>query len=412
MRVFCLKTLAELAPYADDWDRLAAGVPFRSWTWLSHWWRHYGPLGDADGLRTSLAVLCLFDDADALVGIAPWYLDCSAMRGRVLRSLGSGEVCSDYLGVLCQPTREEAVVGALADYLVENALDDGPDALRWDLLELDGVDAGDRPTSALADDLAAARCSVHRQANLSCWRLELPTSWESYFASLGKHLRRDARRLERELQAKRVTLRAATRLDELPRALDILVDLHQRRRKALGERGCFASPRFLAFHRDVLPELLRRGMVQLYWLEFEGRPAAAEYHLAGGGVLYVYQSGMEPELLELKPGYLINLMIVRQAIERGYRAYDFLRGDEPYKARLGARQRPGVKYRIVPPRAAAQLRHNLWQAGRNVKNWMTTRIKRPEDKETGRQGEDWRSGVSLSPGLPVSPSPCLPEPGR
>ena len=121
------------------------------------------------------------------------------MRGRVLRPLGSGEVCSDYLGVLCQPAREEAVVGALADYLVQNALDDGPDALRWDLLALDGVDTEDRAMSALADDLAAAGCSVHRQARLSCWRLDLPTDWDQYFASLGKHLRRDARRLEREL---------------------------------------------------------------------------------------------------------------------------------------------------------------------------------------------------------------------
>ena len=151
MRIFCLTTLAELAPYADDWERLAGGVPFRSWTWLSHWWRHYGPQSDAEALRTRLATLCVFDDADALVGIAPWYLDCSAMRGRVLRPLGSGEVCSDYLSVLCQPAREEAVVGALADYLVENALDDGPDALRWDLLALDGVDTEDRTMSALAD---------------------------------------------------------------------------------------------------------------------------------------------------------------------------------------------------------------------------------------------------------------------
>jgi CelD/BcsL family acetyltransferase involved in cellulose biosynthesis len=370
MRVFCLTTLAELAPYAEDWERLAAGMPFRSWTWLSHWWRQYGPRSDTEELRTRLATLCVFDDADTLVGIAPWYLDCSAVRGRVLRPLGSGEVCSDYLGVLCQPARQEAVAGALADYLVENALDDGPDALRWDLLQLDGIDAEDRAMNALAGDLAAAGCSIQRQSKMSCWRLDLPTDWESYVASLGKHLRRDARNLDRELRENRATLHEATRLDELPRAMDILVDLHQRRRKTLGEKGCFASARFLAFYRDVAPELLRRGQVRLSWLEFDGRPAAAEYQLAGDGVLYVYQSGMEPELLEHKPGRLINLMLVRQAIERGYRAYDFLRGDEPYKARFGAQPRPSVEFRIAAPRPAARLRYNLWEAGRNVKHWV------------------------------------------
>jgi CelD/BcsL family acetyltransferase involved in cellulose biosynthesis len=224
--------------------------------------------------------------------------------------------------------------------------------------------------AALVNDLSASGCSIHRQSRLSCWRLDLPTDWDCYVASLGKHLRRDVRCLDRDSSAGRVALHVATRLDELPRAMEILVDLHQRRRKMLGERGCFASARFTAFHRDVIPELLRRGRVQLYWIEIDGRPAAAEYHLVGDGMLFVYQSGMEPELLVHKPGILINLMILRRAIEQGYWAYDFLRGDEPYKARFGAQSRASLELRIVPPRATARLRHNLWQAGSSVKHWL------------------------------------------
>ena len=99
--------------------------------------------------------------------------------------------------------------------------------------------------------------------------------------------------------------------------MDILVDLHQRRRQMLGEQGCFASARFLGFYRDVVPELFRRGQVQLYWLELDGQPVAAEYHLVGDGMLYVYQAGVDPESMEHQPGKLINLMILRQAIGRG-----------------------------------------------------------------------------------------------
>ena len=122
--------LDELAPYVGDWDRLAAGVPFRSWTWLSNWWRNYGPQTDAEARRTQLAVLGVFDDAGTLLGIAPWYIDHSAKHGRVLRSLGSGEVCSEYLGVLCDPAVEEPVLKALAGYLLDNAHNRHPDALR------------------------------------------------------------------------------------------------------------------------------------------------------------------------------------------------------------------------------------------------------------------------------------------
>jgi CelD/BcsL family acetyltransferase involved in cellulose biosynthesis len=378
MQVFCLTALDELAPYADDWERLAAGSPFRGWTWLSNWWRHYGPRNEADTLRTNLATLCVFDNDDTLVGIAPWYLECSAMRGRVLRPLGSGEVCSDYLGILCHPGREEAIVESLAEYLMRNAFDDNPDALRWDLLDLDGIDAEDRHVSALVEHLADSSCLVYRRQDVNCWRLELPTDWPSYVASLSRNLRRDVRRLERDLlDTDRIVLHHVKRMEELPEAMDVFVELHQRRRKALGEAGCFASARFLAFYRDVVPNLLRHGQLQFYWLELDGQPVAAEYQLVGNGILYEYQAGMDPAAMEHQPGKLLNVAILRQAIAGGYRAFDFLRGDEPYKARFGAKPRPSIRFHVAPPRPVAQLRHNLWVAGRNVRDWVKTMIKEP-----------------------------------
>jgi len=375
MRVCCLTSLDELTPYADDWDRLAAGVPFRGWTWLSHWWRHYGPRNETEALRSRLATLCVFDD-DALIGVAPWHLECSALRGRVLRPLGSGEVCSDYLGILCHPAREEAVVESLADYLVKDAFDNNPDAIRWDLLDLDGIDAEDRAVPALVDQLAASGCSVDRRAGANCWRMDVPVDWTSYLASFGKSRRRDMRRLEQKLaDTDHVVLRRVERIEELSEAMDILADLHQRRRRSLGEAGCFASVRFLAFYRDVVPDLLRRGQLHFYWLEIDGKPVAAEFQLVGNGVLYAYQSGIDPEAMEHRPGNLINAAILREAIAGGYRAFDFLRGDEPYKARFGAQPRPSVEFRVAPHRPVARLRHNLWLAGNNVKQWVKRGIR-------------------------------------
>jgi CelD/BcsL family acetyltransferase involved in cellulose biosynthesis len=376
MHIRCLTSLDELAPYADDWDRLAADSPFRRWTWLSHWWRHYGPTSDTEALRSRLATLCVFDDT-ALIGVAPWYLECSAMRGRVLRSLGSGEVCSDYLGVLCDPAREDAVLESLADYLVKNALDDGQDAMRWDLLDLDGIDAEDRTMSAFADRLADLGCSVHRRAGLSCWRMDLPVEWEAFVASLSRSLRRDVRRLERNLlDTDRVVVHRIKRIEDLPEAMDIFVDLHQRRRKSLGEAGCFASARFLAFYRDVVPDLFRQGQIEFFWLELDGRPVAAEYQLVSNGVLYEYQAGMDPEATKHQPGKLIDVAILRQAIASGYRAFDFLRGNERYKARFGGRSRPSVEFRVAPRRPVAQLRQNLWLVKYNVKEWVKEAIGR------------------------------------
>jgi CelD/BcsL family acetyltransferase involved in cellulose biosynthesis len=371
MRVLRYTKLEDLSTLAEDWDRLAGGVPFRGWTWLSHWWRSYGPRNEMEAQRKSLAVLGLFDDGGSLVGVAPWFLERSARRGRVLKPLGMGEVCSDYLSLLCHPAREEAVVECLAEYLVESAKADEPDGLRWDLLELEGVDAEDRPIAALADALAIFNCTVHRRDGVICWRLDLPTSWESYVVSLGKNLRREVRRLERELlDSDRAKLHSVEKIDELPLAMDILIELHQRRRETLSEKGCFASERFLDFYRHVVPALLRQGQLQFHWLELDGKAIAAEFQLVGGGVLYAYQAGIDPGSMEYQPGKLINLSILKKSIAGGYRAFDFLRGDEPYKARFGAVARPSLEYRVVPHRPVAQLRHNLWLAENSVKAWV------------------------------------------
>ena len=99
MHIRLIKSLDELSPYAETWDRLAAGVPFRCWTWLSHWWRCYG-LTEDPRQKSQLAALAVFDEGKSLIGVAPWYLAHSITHGWTLRMLGTGEVCSDYLSLL------------------------------------------------------------------------------------------------------------------------------------------------------------------------------------------------------------------------------------------------------------------------------------------------------------------------
>ena len=119
-----------------------------------------------------------------------------------------------------------------------------------------------------------------------------------------------------------------------------------------------------------MPRLLREGQLRLHWLELDGKAAAAEYHLAGAGIVYAYQSGVDPDLLDQEPGRLITMATVRRAIEQGDRAFDFLRGDEPYKSHFRARPRESFDVRVVPNRVTARLRDNLYRARGNVKQWI------------------------------------------
>jgi len=358
MEVVRFSSFDELSAHADVWDHMAVGVPFRSWTWLSTWWRHYSATGQ-------LYVLGVFNRGH-LVGIAPWYRSTTFQHGRVLRCLGDGEVCSEYSAILCEPGLEELISGVLGEWLVRAR---GWD--HWDVIQLDSTEQEDLVALSLAEHMAGQGCHLHSRAGQGCWRVALPSTWEDYLDRFSKDRRKKIRRMHRRyIEGGLAILHTVHSPEQLTRAQDILVDLHQRRRNTLGQPGCFASSRFRAFHEDVLPRLLQESRLGLHWVELEGRPIAAEYHLLGDETVYCYQGGIAPEAAGHSPGQIATLFALEQAVENGYRAFDFLRGNEPYKRQWRAEFRPNVELRIIAKRTAAQLRHGIWLAGCDVKHWV------------------------------------------
>lgn len=416
MRVARLSTEQQLEQIAAPWNALAADVPFRSHDWLASWWRFYGAGHD-------LYVLAAFDDAGPLAGVAPLYLERTAARGRVLKLLGTGDACSDYLSLLAVPGREEEVASAVAQALLDGnqpklhqaeAMEQGtirpdatqpgalppdvnhPDANRpatnhsvavrptanfgdntpeahWELLELSGVAADDAQIARLVGHLIEDGAKVHRRPGPNCWRIELPASWDELLESMSKSHRKQIRRVERRLlDTGRAVLRTADE-SNLEFALDLLVDLHQRRRQYLGQPGCFADPAFAGFVREASRRLLASGRLELHWIELDGRPVAAELHLIGdGGMVYAYQAGVEPDALDEEPGRIINVATLKRAIELGRTGFDFLRGDEPYKAHWRAGPRGLLELRVVPRATSARLRDGVWMAGDTVKQMIKT----------------------------------------
>jgi CelD/BcsL family acetyltransferase involved in cellulose biosynthesis len=369
IRITCHHGFDDLLPHQARWNELARGVPFRRWEWLEPWWRHYGLEAGHPVASQQLCLLAGWDQ-EQLVAIAPWYLARTWADGRVIRSLGADEVCSDYISILCQTGHEDAVGAALAAWLTERAQDDRTEHFGWDLIELESVMAGDRGTGRMLDHLTEMGNGVYPRAGLSCWRLDLPPRWDDLVGRLSKSHRKQVRRAARKLAGDKAVLRCATTVEELEQGFQILVDLHQRRWQSRGEGGCFARPRFLAFHREASARLFASGCVELTWVELDGRPLVAEYNLVGSDVLYAYQSGIDPDRLEHDPGRLGIAAMLQWAIGRGLRSYDFLRGDEPYKAHWRAQPRPAWEIRVVPPRARARLRQGVLAATDSLKTWI------------------------------------------
>jgi CelD/BcsL family acetyltransferase involved in cellulose biosynthesis len=350
---------------AGVWNSLTRGNPFASWEWLSNWWRYYGK-------GRELCVLAIQDAQGTVVGATPWYVERCATRGRVIRVLGSGEVCSEYLSVLCQPEHEDAVTDAVAHRLVARS-QPRRDSLHWDLLALECVPVTDTASAKLIANLVEADCSIVRRANASCWSVDLPATWEEYVSLLSKSHRKQIQRAFRdEVMTGHAHLKTIDNLHELRSGMELLLDLHRRRWESLRREGSLSRERFAGFLRDVAPLLLRNNALQLSLLNLDGRCAAVDFHLVSGDTNYVYQGGIEPALAKHSPGSLLTALLIRDAIGRGRKRFDFLRGDEPYKSHFRAKPTATHDHFLVPRFVGPQLRHSVWLAGNMVKNLVRT----------------------------------------
>jgi CelD/BcsL family acetyltransferase involved in cellulose biosynthesis len=354
---------ADLAALETPWNILAVGEPMRSWDWNATWWKHYGTPDDRE-----LHVLALYEESDdgtgSLVGIAPWYVERHAIHGNVLRPLGSGHVCTDHLSLICRPDYISTVASTVADYLTEN--DDA-----WDQLELPSIDEGDEAVTLLISELEARDALVSGQKSGNCWIIDLPESWDEYLGMISSSHRRHLRDCyKKKMESGRCQWHQVANAAEFEQAWAILVELHQRRRQQMGDAGCFASPEFVEFHHEIAHTLLDKGQLRMSWTELDCTPFTAEYHFSSPSAVYTYQSGLDADRLKESPGRLTYCLAIRKAIEEGFTRFDFLRGDEPYKAHFRGVALPTFDYLVFPNRKLAKLRGHVTLAAGALKGWV------------------------------------------
>jgi CelD/BcsL family acetyltransferase involved in cellulose biosynthesis len=108
-----------------------------------------------------------------------------------------------------------------------------------------------------------------------------------------------------------------------------------------GSRGgsTLSSERAQAFHLDFAEAALGRGWLRLWFLELDGRPAAAWYGWRLGERYSYYNSGLDPEFSSLRPGLVLIAAVIESAFEEGAAEFDFLLGDESYKYRFADAER-------------------------------------------------------------------------
>ena len=283
--------------------------------WLEIWCKEFGATGDL--------YLCAVRERGSVIGIAPLLL---GDEGAFF--IGSDDVC-DYLDFVVAPGREHDFFNILLDDLRGKGIS---------LLNLGPL----RPNSTVLTHLVGI--ARERGYEVSCavedvsLELDLPSVWEEYLGMLSQKQRHEVRRKLRRMQeAGAVNYRIIEDNRDVPDAIDIFLELF---RKGKTEKASFMTAQRESFFRSLAEAMAQGKLLRLGILELDALPMAVVMCFDYNNRVYLYNSSYDPQYGSLSVGVISKILSIKESIDRGRRTFDFLKGVEDYKYRLGGKEIP------------------------------------------------------------------------
>jgi CelD/BcsL family acetyltransferase involved in cellulose biosynthesis len=344
MKIETIETVREFLGLRDEWTALlessTSDCIFLTHEWLATWWKHL-----AAGRRLSILTIRDQGELVAVLPLAKRAPQYARMMPQTLEFLGSGIIGSDYLDAIVRPGRELPAMAVFADYLNRSGR----------MLQLTQLRGQEPAVRKLAERLARDGWICEgRKINICPYISLSGHSWDSYLATLGPNVRKNINRSLRNMPKNfRMRIDCVADADSAHGALDILIDLHQKRWDASGDSEAFQTADVIAFHREFVRLAAERGWLRLIVIHLDDVPASALYGLLYRGTFYFYQSGFDPAFGKHSVGVATMAMAINQAIEDGASEFDFLHGDEEYKFHWARDTRDLTRIELHPPRASA-----------------------------------------------------------
>ena len=289
--------------------------------WLKAWWGIFG--------STAEMYLCAVRHAEEVIGIAPLLL-----KNETASFMGSTDVC-DYQDFIIAPARGNDFFSVLLDDLSGRGIT---------TLDLKSV----RPDSAtmreLVDIATQRGCEVLcSQVDVS-FELDLPATWDEYLLRLKGKQRHEIRRKLRRLQeAGDISYRVVEEVAAVKKELETFFELFRLSRE---DKEIFMTDKRASFFRSLAEILAAEKMLKLFFMDINEIPAAAVLCFDDSSSIYLYNNGFDIRFNSLSVGILSKVFSIKDSIENGRHKYDFLKGAETYKHRLGGREVPLYECKI------------------------------------------------------------------
>jgi CelD/BcsL family acetyltransferase involved in cellulose biosynthesis len=333
MRLELHQDPSDLIKLEVEWNNLlergVTNTVFQTWEWNQLWWKHFGHLG-------RLLLLTVRDSEGGILGIAPLFQNSDGGSQKSVQFLGGTDL-SDYLDFIVIRGKESVFYSAVAEFFrTHHGF--------WDVIDLHCVPATS-PTIEWLDGFWQER---EFQKTLSvedvCPRTQLPSSWKAFLSGMRQKDRHEIRRKINKIGREAENYGyCATTLVSFPDDISSFLALH---RKSAATKTAFMNTRREEFFRDVARRFLQKGWLELSFLEADRSRVASLFNFKYGDTIYVYNSGYDPEFRHWSPGWVLISHSIEDAIKRGVKTYDFLRGNESYKYRFKAENFEIYQYTI------------------------------------------------------------------
>jgi CelD/BcsL family acetyltransferase involved in cellulose biosynthesis len=313
----------------EQWDTLLGqsiiDVPFLRYEYLENWWHTRG--GGEWTNDIQLAIISAHE-GNILVGIAPFFINKENEKN-VLYLLGSKEIC-DYLDLIVKPADLDYFVRELISFITNKSFP------RWDQIVLDNLLQSSPSVAALEKAASELGWNFKSECKKQSPFIRLPGNWEEYLNSIDNkqrhEIRRKMRRAEENTDLKWYFIDEESSLDDEIEAFLQLMALDK-------EKSSFLTIPMREQMRLTMQWAFKEKFLQLSFLEIHNQKAAGYLCFHYKSKILVYNSGFDPKFSEYSPGWVLLADLLRWANENQIVDFDFMRGNEDYKYRFGAKDR-------------------------------------------------------------------------
>jgi CelD/BcsL family acetyltransferase involved in cellulose biosynthesis len=259
-----------------------------------------------------------------------------------------------------------SAVGLTPRWLGADHLDVVAD-MDWQMLDLDGLDRSGDLTQQL-------RLLLQPPGFLPLPPIGIPVPYvalQEATGSLRSNAMREAARKLRAIQRGGGGFSVVRSPEQVVELLEELMDLHNQRFAAIS--AVFATAARRRFHLLAAQRMAEAGMARIYRLVADGTNAGLQYDFTLGDRVFFYSSGILPTAGR-SPGLVVLGSAISSAAEEGFREFDLLRGDEPYKLRFSTGTRRNVRLLVFRLTGSASLRGGSWATSRALRQ-LTSQVR-------------------------------------